>query len=186
MSFRTMFFWEFIQNVPLVGGLMIAIQWWQDSLLISSLTAMISGSLLGALLIRLTERQIVDEDQAGLVGNREPMAVTATNVVLMFLMMLILTVYLTAEWSSFLTDLVAGALIGFMLSAGQSKAAGRPMGGRHSLAFTAAFPLALISIRTLSATLPILINILLITIIVTLVITYIDYGHLTSVEGGTN
>jgi hypothetical protein len=186
MQFRIMFLWEFIQNLPLVAGLMLAIQWWQASLLASSITAMISGSLLGAVLIRLTERNIVDENQAGLVGNREPIAVTVTNVVLMFLIMLILTVYLTAEWSNPLTDLPVGGLIGFLLSAGQSKAAGRPVGGRHSLAFTAAFPIALITLRLLSAALPMLFSIFLITLIVSLIITYIDYGHLTSVEGGTN
>jgi hypothetical protein len=100
--------------------------------------------------------------------------------------MLILTVYLTAKWSNPLTDLPVGGLIGFLLSAGQSKAAGRPVGGRHSLAFTAAFPIALITLRLLSAALPMLFSIFLITLIVSLIITYIDYGHLTSVEGGTN
>lgn len=181
-----MYFWEFIQNLPLVAGLMLALQWWQASLLVSSITAMISGSLLGAVLIRLTENYIVDEDQAGLVGNREPISVTLTNIVVMFGLMLILTIYLTAEWSNLITDVPLGALIGFALSASQSKAAGRPIGGRHTLAFTAAFPIALIALRTLSTALPVILSILLLTLIVTLIITYIDYGHLTSVEGGTN
>jgi hypothetical protein len=181
-----MYFWEFIQNLPLVAGLMLALQWWQESLMISSITAMISGSLLGAFLIRLTEKNIVDEDQAGLVGSHEPISVTLTNIVVMFILMFILTVYLTAEWSTVFTDIPLGALIGFTLSASQSKAAGRPIGGRHSLAFAAAFPIALIALRTLSTTLPVMPSILLLTLIVTLIITHIDYGHLTSIEGGTN
>lgn len=181
-----MYFWEFIQNLPLVAGLLVAIDWWQAAMAIPSLVAMLSGSLLGAILIRLTERNIFNEDHmGGLIGNREPIAVTVTNVVLMFLLMLILTVYLTAVWSNPLTDLAVGSLIGFGLSASQSKAANQPVSGRHSLAFAAAFPIALIILRTLSAALPISISILLITVVVTLIITYVDYGHLTSAKGGT-
>lgn len=186
MQFRTMYLWEFIQNLPLVGGLMVALQWWQESLFFPSLTAMITGSLLGAVLIRLTEKNIVDKDQAGLVGDREPIAVTLTNIVVMFVLMLLLTIYLTAEWSSPLIDLPVGGLIGFALSAAQSKAAGRRIDGRHSAAFVAAFPIALIALRTLSTALPVMLSILLLTTIVTLIITYIDYGHLSSEEGGLN
>jgi hypothetical protein len=182
-----MFFWEFIQNLPLVAGLMVAVQWWQAALLTASIGAMIAGSGFGALLIRLTEGNIVSRNQpSSSSGSREPVSVTITNIVLMFIFMLILTVYLTADWSSILIDLPLGGLIGFILSAGQSKAAGRAVSLRHSLAFTAAFPLALVTIRILSAGLPLLISILLITTVVTLIITFIDYGHLTSTKGGTN
>lgn len=186
MQFTTKFFWEFIQNLPLVAGLMLALQLWQDAFVISAFSAMLAGSFLGAILIRLTEQRIVDPNQAGkLPGNREPMAVTAANFVMMFLFTLALTIYLTAAWSSLVTDLLAGGLIGFILSAGQSKAAHRPVSWRHSLAFGAAFPSALITIRVFSAALPAIVGILLITAIVTLIITYIDYGHLSTIEGAS-
>lgn len=186
MQFRLMFFWEFIQNLPLVAGLMIGIQLWQDAFVVAAVGAMLVGALLGAVLIRLTESRIVGRDRAGLQDGQEPVAVTATNAALMFLFTLLLTVYLTAAWSSIITDLLAGSLIGFILSAGQSKAAGLPVSGRHSLAFAAAFPIALIAIRLLSAEQPVVINILLITTVVTLIITFIDYGHLATIKEGAN
>lgn len=187
MQFRTMFFWEFIQNLPLVSGLMLAVEFWRESFVPAAITAMTAGSLLGAVLIRLTERNILGRnDTGGLQGSREPITVTLTNLAMMLIFTFILTVYLTAEWSSLLTDLIAGIFIGFLLSAGQSLAAGRAINRRHSLAFAAAFPAALMIIRILSASLPISLGILLITIIVTLIITYIDYGHLTTIEEGAN
>lgn len=165
---------------------MLAIAWWQKNLLLSAILAMGFGSLLGALLIRLTEEYIVQKDQAGLIWNREPIAVTLTNVVLMFVFMLMLTLYLTAVWSSPWTDLPVGGVIGLVLSASQSKAAKQPVSLRHSLAFAVAFPLALIALRLLANTFPIFISSLLITVLVTLAITYIDYGPLTLVKEGTN
>lgn len=187
MQFKTMFFWEFIQNLPLVAGLIAAMQLWLGGMVPASITAMIAGSVIGAVLIRLTEGNILGEDGiGGLQGNREPIRVTLTNMGLMFIFMLILTIYLTAEWSSPLTDLAAGSLIGLTLSAGQSLAAGRPVGKRHSLAFAAAFPAALIIIRFLSGSLPPIISILLITLIVTFIITYIDYGHLSTIKEGAS
>ena len=185
-QFRIKYFWEFVQNLPLVVGLLLAIQAWQKGLPFTSIVVMILGSILGALLIRFTEQFIVPEDQAGLVGNMEPISVTLTNVVLMFIFMLVLTAYLTAVWSSLWTDLPVGSLIGVILSASQSKAARQPVSLRHSAAFAAAFPLALITLRLFSEALPLLISSLLITVIVTLTITYIDYGYSTSVEEGTN
>jgi hypothetical protein len=186
MQFRTKFLWEFIQNLTLVSGLMLALQLWQEAVVISSILAMVAGSLLGAAVIRVTESKIVGHDRAGLQGKSEPIAVTITNFILMFVFMLALTVYLTAAWSSMATDLLVGALIGLLLSAGQSKAAGRPVGWRHSLAFAAAFPAALITIRVFSATLPVIVGILLITAVVTLIITYIDYGQLSTIEEGAS
>jgi hypothetical protein len=186
MSFGTMFFWEFVQNIPLVAGLMVALQLWEVSI-VSAVTAMTAGSVLGALLIRLTERRIVGQNEmVGLQEGREPISVTLTNIVFMFLFMLALTIYLGAAWSSIVTDLLAGALIGFILSAGQSKAAGAAVVWRHSLAFAAAFPAAIITIRLLSAVVPLPVSILLITGLVTLIITFIDYGHLSTIEEGAN
>lgn len=187
MQFGMKFFWEFIQNLPLVAGLILAIQLWQEGLMVTTLAAMITGSILGALLIRLTELRIIGGHQSGgLQEEQEPVAVTAMNAALMFLFMLILTVYLTAGWSSIATDLLAGSLIGLMLSAGQSLAAGRAVGWRHSLAFTAAFPASIITIRLLTAILPLFITILFITTIVTLIITVIDYGHLFTMKEGAS
>lgn len=187
MQFKLIFFWEFIQNLPLVAGLMLAIQLWQEAIVAVAVGAMLAGSLLGAVLIRLTESRIVGRGQSGgLQNGREPVTVTVANIALMFLFTLLLTIYLTAIWSSIITDLLAGGVIGFVLSAGQSKAAGRSISWRHSLAFAAAFPAALITIRLLSTQLPVVIAILFITAVVTLIITFIDYGHLATIKEGAN
>ena len=189
MRFALMYFWEFVQNLPLVAGMMLALQWWQESQLILAVTAMIVGSVLGAALIRLTETYIlyggrpgerIEADAEKRPGQREPLAVTLANVVMMFIFMLMLTLYLTAGWSSWLTDFLVGGLIGFILSAVQSKAAKEPVDLRHSLAFTAAFPVAILIIRFLSTAVPVLVSIILITTIITLIITLIDYGHLST------
>ncbi|MFZ0549109.1 MAG: hypothetical protein WAM60_26920 [Candidatus Promineifilaceae bacterium] len=188
MQFKTIFFWEFIQNLPLVAGLLAAIQLWQDSAVVAAVGTMFLGALLGATLIRLTEGKIVSQrPNHGLEEySQEPVSVTVTNIALMFFFSLALTIYLTADWSSFLTDLLAGGLIGFALSAGQSKAARSPVSIRHSLAFAAAFPAALITVRLLSAVFPIAISILVTTMLVTGIITLIDYGHLSTIKEGAN
>lgn len=186
MEFLNKFFWEFIQNLPLIAGLMLALQLWQDTLLLPSIIIGVTGSLLGALLIRITERKIVGDNRAGLQGTREPIAVTIINFVLMFIFMMGLAIYLSAFWSNMLTDLLVGTLIGVILSAGQSKAAGEAIAWRHSIAFAVAFPAALITIRFLSAVLPLTISILLINTIVTLIITYIDYDNLATIKEGVN
>jgi hypothetical protein len=195
MRFAVMYFWEFVQNLPLVTGMMLALQWWQESQLFLAVTAMLAGSILGATLIRLTETYILYGGRPGETivegaekrsAEREPLAVTLTNMVIMFLIMLMLTLYLTAGWSSWLTDLLVGGLVGFTLSAAQSKAANEPVVLRHSLAFAAAFPVAILIIRFLSTALPIVAGIFLITTVITLIITQIDYGHLSTVSKGVN
>lgn len=186
MQFITKFSWEFIQNLPLVGGLLLALQLGQKAQIGAAISAVLVGSLLGVVIIRLTEQKIVGDDRAGLQGNREPISVTITNFAMMFIIMTALTFYLTASWSSILTDLVAGAAIGFLLSAGQSLAASRAIGWRHTLAFSAAFPAALIIIRIFSAVLPLIPGILIVTTIVTLIITTIDYGPLATIGEGAN
>jgi hypothetical protein len=186
MQFITKFSWEFIQNLPLVGGLMLALQRWQDAQNAGAISAVLIGSLLGVIIIRMTEQKIVGDDRAGLQGSREPVMVTITNFAMMFIIMAALTLYLTANWSSIVTDAATGAAIGFLLSAGQSLAAGRSIGWRHTIAFSAAFLTALIIIRIFSAVLPLIPGILFITTVVTLIITYVDYGHLTTIKEGAN
>lgn len=186
MRFITNFSWEFVQNLPLVAGLMFALQLWQETGIAPAIAAIISGTVLGVAVIRLTEEKIVGQNRAGLQGSREPITVTLTNFVLMAVIMMALTLYLTAAWSNTLTDLFAGGIIGVILSVGQSGAAGRSIGWRHTLAFVIAFPVALITIRVFSAVLPLILAIILITTIVTFVITYLDYGQLSATEEGAN
>ncbi len=165
--------WEFIQNLPLVAGLILALQLWQQEQRLLALICILTGSVSGSLIIRFTEAKIVTKP-------REPLSVTFMNVIVMSLLMLVVIFYLAAQWSNWLTDLIVGGLMGVVLAVSQNLAAKKRIGIGHMMAFVIAFPLALISIRMLVNILPAIVAILLITFIITVVISFIDYGLLPS------
>ena len=165
--------WEFIQNLPLVTGLTLAQQFWQQERWGAAVASIVVSSIIGSLLIRFTEAKIITK-------RREPISVTITNIIVMSLLMLIVIAYLNASWSNWQVDLIVGVLVGALLSVAQNLAAKKRIGVKHMLAFVFAFPLALIVIRTLVDILPTAATILLITIIVTIVISLLDYDLLRS------
>ena len=178
MKFWQAFFWEFVQNLPIVIGFAAALELWQKRQPLSALGVMLGGSTLGALTIRATESKIV-------AGHREPWRVVAVNILVMTTLMLAIIAYLQTGWSNWVTDIVGGIGAGIVLGIAQSLAAGEPIGLRHCLAFACAFPPALIGIRQLFATpLPLVVNILIITLGVTFIITLLDYGPLSFKKGG--
>ena len=165
--------WEFLQNLPLVAGFILAFQFWQQGQQLVAIVCIVASSVVGALIIRLTETKIVTKP-------REPLSVTFINIIVMSLLMLVVIFYLAAPWSNWQIDLIAGGLLGVVLAASQNLAAKKRIGIGHMMAFVFAFPLALISIRTLVHILPIVFTILLITLIITVVISLVDYGLLPS------
>ncbi|WP_420628839.1 hypothetical protein [Candidatus Leptofilum sp.] len=165
--------WEFIQNLPLVAGLILALQFWRQEQWGTAVATIMAGSIIGSLLIRFTEAKIVTK-------RREPISVTITNIIVMSLLMLAVVAYVNASWSNWQVDLIVGALGGALLSAAQNLAAKKRIGVKHMLAFVFAFSVALIVIRTLVDILPTVATILLITIIVTVVISLVDYDLLRS------
>lgn len=173
MKFLQAFFWEFVQNLPLVIGFAVALELWQQRRGLGAVAVMLGGSTLGALTIRATEAKIV-------AGHREPWRVVMVNILVMTTLMLAIIAYLQTGWSNWATDIVGGIGAGIVLGIAQSLAAGEPIGIRHCLAFACAFPPALIGTRQLfAAQLPILVNVLIITAGVTFIITLLDYGPLS-------
>ena len=161
--------WEFAQNLPLITGFMLALRYWQQGQALVAIICAVISSIVGSLIIRLTEANIVDKP-------REPLSVTMTNMVIMSLLMLIIILYLTAPWSNWKIDFIVGGLAGVVLASAQNLAAKKRIGIGHMMAFALAFPLTLISIRMLTGILPIVGTILLLTLFITVIISLIDYG----------
>lgn len=164
-----MFFWESVQNAPLVAGFLLGLRLWQSGQPGGAVLFVVGGSLLGALVIWATEARIV-------AGHREPLRAVLVNVAVMSALMLAVVAYLSAAWSRWWTDLLAGALVGLALGAAQDLAARSPVGLRHGAAFALAFALGLLGVRLLAAACPFLVSLLLITSVVTAAISWLDYG----------
>lgn len=165
------FFWEFLQNFPLLLGFTIALdeakhQAWGGMLLSSLL-----GSLVGAQMIRYTEPLIVP-------GEREPVQVTRTNTMVFLITTVAIAVYFAQQWGAWWTDLLLGLIIGGMLGYAQDLASGqRKPGVRHILALMFAFIPALILIRLFTEIYPPLWSAFLLNSMVTLIIVLIDYSQ---------
>ncbi len=177
-DFGRTFFWEFVQNLPLIAGFLLALDLWQQARLLPSLACMVAGSVTGSLVIWATEARIV-------AGHREPLRVVVTNVAGLALLMLVLAAYLSAGWSRWWTDLVAGLLVGIALGLAQDLAAGSPPSLGHAMAFALAFSLGLAGVRIVSAALPLGASVLLVTATVTALICMLDYGLPRTGEGAT-
>ena len=168
-EFGRVFFWELVQNLPLIAGFLLGLQLWQAGRPWFAGACVVAGSLLGALAIRATEARIV-------AGHREPLRAVLVNTAAMSALMLVVVAYLSATWSRWWTDLLAGALVGLALGAAQDLAARSPFGLRHGLAFALAFALGLVGVRVLAAACPFLVGLLVITSVVTVAIAWLDYG----------
>ncbi|MBU0491563.1 MAG: hypothetical protein KKA73_13880 [Chloroflexi bacterium] len=162
-------FWEFIQNVLPVTGFILAISLWQRGEWGGAILCATGGSVGGALLIWATEARIV-------AGHREPARVVAANIAIMTMLTSALAAYLAADWSSWATDLLVGALAGVTLGVAQDVADKSPLRIRHILALGCAAPVGLVGVRVLVALLPAPATILIVTMTTTLIIVWIDYG----------
>ncbi len=162
-------FWEFVQNLPLVTGFVLALRLWQQGLEAAAIVCAVAGSLTGAWLISVTESKIVQ-------GHREPWRVVIANTATMSILIVLLVLYLSARWSNWQTDLVGGLLAGAGLGVIQAWAAGERIGVRHCIALACATPPALILLRTLTTSQPPVVNVLGITLIATLIVVLIDYS----------
>jgi hypothetical protein len=157
----------------------LALDLWQQARPLPSLACMVVGSVTGSLVIWATEARIV-------AGHREPLRVVVTNVAGIAFLMLVLVVYLSAGWSRWWTDLVAGLLGGIALGAAQDLAAGSPVSLCHVTAFALSFSLGLVGARILSSALPLGATILVVTTAVTVLICLMDYGLPRTERGATS
>jgi hypothetical protein len=171
VKFLKIVFWESAQNLPIIAGFIAALTLWQQSRWGSAIACIVTGSAIGALIIRITESKIVE-------SRRESWRVTISNIAVMSVLAFVLIIYLSAQWSSWQTDLLFGALAGFGLAVAQDLAARERIGIRHGIALGFAVFIILTGVRVLVAALPILANVLIITAVITLIISLIDYGPL--------
>lgn len=165
------FFWEFIQNLPLIAGFLGGLHLWQMGKPWPAVASFVAGSAIGAWTIWATESRIV-------AGHREPLRLVLVNTAAIAVLMLLIVVYLTAAWSRWWSDLLVGIVVGIGLGAVQSIVAGSPVNLGHGVAFALSFALALVGVRLLTAHLVLELNIFIITAVVTLFIVLLDYGVL--------
>jgi hypothetical protein len=172
MKFLQIVFWEFVQNLPLVSGFVLGVWSWQRGLVAWAIAGIAVSSIFGALVIRLTESKIID-------GHQEPWHIVIANVGIFVTGMLVLSVYLAIPWGDWKSDVLIGVVSGAVIGIAQELAAGKQkrMDLRHSAAFAASFPVALIGIRMLMLlNLPAVVTVLVITAIISVLIGFIDYG----------
>jgi preprotein translocase subunit SecE len=162
-------FWEFVQNLPLVAGLLLGLDAWRAGTWGLAVVWMVGGSAAGSLMIWATESKMVE-------GHREPLRAVLVNVAVMAVLMWVVVLYLAAGWSRWWTDLLVGAAVGSGLGIAQDLAAGSSIGLRHSAAFALAFALGLVGVRLAVAGLSPVLAILAVTLVVTVAITLLDYG----------
>ena len=101
--------WEFIQNIFPIVLFVIALWLWPRDKKKPAVICLVSGAVMGALLIRFTEVYI---------SGYEPIAVTVVNIIVFSLLMLLFVVYLGAEarWSNPKMDWLLGGISGVLLS----------------------------------------------------------------------
>jgi hypothetical protein len=169
MRFLKIFFWEFLQNIPIFTGF----AWAFDSRMRGkpwiALACAVAGGICGAILIALTESKKVP-------GHKETLPVVLTNILAITAFIFALVVYLSTKGTNWFTDLLLGSLAGTSLGLLQSMAARKKIDARHCVALALASALAILGIRILlNAGWSIWMNVLSTTILATLIISLIDY-----------
>jgi hypothetical protein len=113
-EFFAVMWWEVIQNIPLLAGLIGGLWFWQRNWLATTAFIM-GGSLLSALSMIPTEHRIFE-------GHRESTRAIVANVLTFSVLMFVTIAYLKASWSSWQTDIIAGLIAGAALGTVQGLA----------------------------------------------------------------
>ncbi len=170
--FWRVFFWEFIQNLPLLAGFMMALHFWPQGRPGVAAACLLAGGIVGSFVIRLTESRIVK-------GHREPWRVVITNIVIITFLMFIFSIYLLASWSRWWTDLLIGLVGGSGLRAAQNLALRSPLNPGRCLFFGLSCALTFVGVRLFSTNLPIWLGVLAVTAVATAAIVLTGYGPWT-------
>jgi len=170
--------WEFLQNLPLILGFLAAARLWRENLILA-LTALIVGIGLGILLMHYTEPFLHKEKYPPTWKG------DLINLGLFVVIALPFLYYFSTEnrWINWKSDLIAGVLVGALLSLGQT------IGWKgeksrmllHGAAMAASFPLIMIGLRyalKIEAWVWMLGVGVLVTLLASIVITLIDYGEM--------
>lgn len=180
-QFLNAIFWEYVQNLPVIVMFVMAVWFWAQERRSAALACMAVGAVGGALTIRFTEPLTS--------GHHETWTVTFVNIVLLCLVQVPATVYLSEErrWSNWRTDLALGGLTGVGIAMAQWLAAqSGPLIGvlLHSFSLAATGSFVMLGTREskdkpLATVLGIA---LMMTLVMTLLISAVDYGYLLLLE----
>ena len=167
--FYVVLFWEFLQNLPLGIGFIIGGHFWGFST-VFSIGLMIFCGICSGLIIRVTEKRIVDH-------YTESKRASFGNMCIFSAVMIGLNAYFASNWGNLFYDLLLGGFAGALLSISQSTLEQQKISIPHTLAFALCTPLVIISLRILlnQQFLPLWGVILMMTLIISLIITKIDY-----------
>lgn len=179
MILLTAFFWELVQNLPVVMAFVVTVWWWSQEKRGRAVLACTAGGVAGALIIRYTETLKIGRPFM------EAWSVTLVNAVGFSLFTFLLALYTGSEthWSSWKMDVLLGVLLGGGFALAQGLAApDAPLVGivLHSVALAVAAAAVLVMIRrakgrTFTGA---LMQGALATLVMTAIITVIDYGYL--------
>jgi hypothetical protein len=160
----------------MIFGFMLALNFGRQGFWIYAIICGAVGSLMGAVLIRHTEGNIIP-------GKKEGLSVTFTNIALFFLATMLATFYFVQSWGTWQSDAILGLMFGVGLGIAQDLAAGkRKIGVRHVAALILSFVPALIFIRVLSINNPPWISAFLLDALISIIIVGIDYSKMPNLN----
>lgn len=170
--------WEFLQNLPLILGFLIAARLWRKNFILA-LIALILGIGLGILLMHYTEPFLHKEKYPPTWKG------DLINLGLFVLIALPFLFYFSTEnnWINWKMDLVAGVAVGVLLTLGQTIGwtGKKSRMVLHGAAMAVSFPLIMIGLRyalKIKSWVWMLGVGALVTLLASMLITLIDYGEM--------
>jgi hypothetical protein len=169
MRFMKVFFWEFLQNIPIFTGFAWAFTSLARGKPWIALAFAVAGGIFGSIVIALTESRKA-------AGHKETLPVVLANILAITTFIFAIVVYLSTKSTNWRTDLFLGSLGGAGLAIMQGLAAKKKIEARHCIALGLASALAIVGIRILlNAGWSVWLDILSMTLLATLIISPIDY-----------
>ena len=178
MKLLSVWFWESLENLPMILGFVIAARLWENNLP-AGLSVLIVGMMLGVFITRMVEPKL----------HKAKHEVRWLSVLVNFLLFVTLAIpfvyYFHADtaWLNWKTDLLGGLAAGLLLTFIQSTHWTGPKSRMllHGAAMIVAFPVIMLGLRSLirmdSLVLSILLTFLL-TLFASLIIVLIDYQEM--------
>ncbi len=144
MKLLTVWFWESLENLPMILGFVVAARLWEDNLPIG-LVVLIAGMGFGVIVTRMVEPRL----------HKTTHEVRWLSVFVNFLLFVALAVpfvyYFSAEvrWLNWRTDLLGGLIAGLLLTLVQNTHWSGPKSRMilHGAAMMAAFPVIMLGLR---------------------------------------
>jgi hypothetical protein len=169
--FATILFWETLENVPLVYGIVLALRWQKANLWLS-LGGLIISIMLGVIAIHFTEHRKYS-DQPTVKESWVNFITFLTLAVLIFF-------YFFASWSNWFTDVAAGIIVGAALAIGESIGwSNRASLKTHLPAMVIACTIVFSGLRFIHplGLVPLLVMTGSITLVISIIISLMDYGR---------